>query len=232
MNCVDVLEDLDGSVDRTLSGSRAREVEKHLAHCASCREEERRLRALFARTAALPRSIEPTRDLWDNIAYRLERRTERSHTAGPFRWWDWKLGLAAASVLLAAGVGSWMLLPQQRPSPPGLTPGSGPGPRLATHATETVRTAAPPSGLAPADLALYEARQQLRAALYDRREFFSPETVRKVDENLLIIERAIQEIQSALEKDPGNRELRRMLMDTRQREVTLLRRVTQTAALR
>jgi hypothetical protein len=51
-----------------------------------------------------------------------------------------------------------------------------------------------------------------------------------VDRNLSIIEDAIGEIRVALDSDPGNAELGRMLLAAHQSEVQLLQRFTQLAS--
>ena len=50
----------------------------------------------------------------------------------------------------------------------------------------------------------------------------SPETMEIVRRNLEVIDAAIAELQAALERDPGNGELTRMLLATYQRKIDLL----------
>jgi hypothetical protein len=82
-----------------------------------------------------------------------------------------------------------------------------------------------------AERVFLEAKQALKAAFNQQRGSLSPETIKRVDENLRIIGAAVDEIHLALDKDPGNRQLRRMLVAAQQREVALLRKVTQTAVM-
>lgn len=86
-------ERLNGFVDGLLSAVERDAAEQHLAGCAECRRDVERLRALLASAAALPKSIEPARDLWPDIAPRLGRH-------GVPRW----VGVAAAVVLAAAAL--------------------------------------------------------------------------------------------------------------------------------
>lgn len=72
MNCTACSEQLDDYVDGALPPAAARELETHLAACAGCRTQLDALRALRAATAALPRDLEPARDLWSAIAPQLE----------------------------------------------------------------------------------------------------------------------------------------------------------------
>src|SRR5262249_43686764 len=73
MTCDEVRTKLDEYVDGELGEAAFQEIELHLAGCAECRGEERRMRALLARAAALPREIQPGRDLWPELAERLRR---------------------------------------------------------------------------------------------------------------------------------------------------------------
>jgi hypothetical protein len=63
------------------------------------------------------------------------------------------------------------------------------------------------------------------AALQERRERLSPETIASVERNLEVIDRALAEVRAALERDPGNKELTRMLVSTHRKKVDTLRRV-------
>ena len=85
-------------------------MRRHLMQCDACRAEEQALRTLLDEAAALPEEIAPPRDLWQNIAPRLESRTPAVAPAErldevrvigprpvrPLPWWM----LAAASIAL------------------------------------------------------------------------------------------------------------------------------------
>jgi len=64
------------------------------------------------------------------------------------------------------------------------------------------------------------ASQELLAGL--EAQDLSPETMEIVRRNLEVIDAAIAELQAALERDPGNGELTRMLLATYQRKIDLL----------
>src|SRR5258708_28203353 len=112
MTCSEGEARLDGSVDGLLPGAEFQEMEVHLAGCPPCREEERRLRAVLAQAAALPRLLSPARDLWPGIAERIggQKRTA-------LRGWG-PIGLAAAAAVAIALAST--LLP--RPPPPAPPP--------------------------------------------------------------------------------------------------------------
>ncbi|HVN74810.1 MAG TPA: hypothetical protein VMT19_00735, partial [Thermoanaerobaculaceae bacterium] len=72
----------------------------------------------------------------------------------------------------------------------------------------------------------YEAaRRQLLAAVEARRSTLSPATVKVVDDNLRIIDRAVREMEGALARDPGNRELPALLVTAYRQEIDMLQRV-------
>ena len=214
MTCEELRDRLDDWVDGALPTPQAREVEAHLAVCPSCRRDESELRQLLAHAAALPRSVAPSRDLWPAIAGRIERE----------RAWPWRLAwgpvaLAAAAALVIA-LATWAVL------------------RPATGSVHTVEiparttpspVAAESTRIDPALLAAerdYElAANALLAALQARRNELSPETLTIVERNVAVIDVALAEVRRALEVDPANPELSRMLVATHRKKLDALRRV-------
>ncbi len=63
-----LLQDL---LDGELDAETASRAERHLEHCARCRDERDALSALVAGVRALPRTVDPPRDLWGDIEARL-----------------------------------------------------------------------------------------------------------------------------------------------------------------
>ncbi len=74
MNHDDVRNKLNDYVDGDLPIQEQVEVRTHLEQCADCRREFAKLQTLMARTAALPKSITPERDLWAGIEQRVSQR--------------------------------------------------------------------------------------------------------------------------------------------------------------
>jgi len=101
MMCGDREVQLNEYVDGTLAADARALVEAHLAQCAGCREAVAELRSLIARAAALPKSIEPDRDLWLPIVQRATRNVPRAF---------WRGALAAAATLVI-GFALYRLLP-------------------------------------------------------------------------------------------------------------------------
>src|SRR5260370_37576042 len=124
MPCAEAEDRLDDYVDGSLPEAEFQEMELHLAGCPPCREEERRLRAVLAQAAALPRLLSPARDLWPGIA---ERIGGRKRTA--LRGWG-PIGPAAAAAVAIALASTVLPRPQPPAPPPPLSrlPLPAPGP--------------------------------------------------------------------------------------------------------
>jgi anti-sigma factor RsiW len=201
MTCREVDERLDDYVDGTLAEGDFQEVELHLASCEECRKAERGLRRILAEAASLPRQKAPERDLWPGIAERLRPQAMRG---------SWTFLAAAAAVTLAIA-GSFFLRS-------GSAPVAGPP-------TLPVAVTGESPALAEAESDYERASAALLAALYERRDSFSPETIASVEKNLEVIDGALAEVRTALRRDPDNPELTRMLAATHRRKVDVLRRV-------
>ena len=202
MNCRDVDDRLDDYVDGELSESEYQEVELHVASCAACRENERGLRNLLARAAALPKEMAPGRDLWPGVSERLTARRWSAQSL--------LLGLAAGLIVaLAAGV----IL--RRGTTP-IAPAAG---SLLPVSVES------PAALAAAEEDYVRASAALLEALRERRSSLAPEAIASVEENLRVIDQALAEVHEAIRQDPGNPELTRMLAATHRKKVDVLRRV-------
>lgn len=205
---------LDRYVDGTLPADERRAVAMHLAACDRCRDEERQLRALLARAAALPKRIEPPRDLWAGVREAIRTETGRAQRAPRGRWPTWlpTARLAAAAVVIAALSSAVTAVVVRR--------------HVAVHPDSTRLT-----GEYLQTEARYErAAQQLEAELEARRTELSPRTVAAVERNLAIVDAAIREARTALQADPGNRALMQMLAASYERKVDLLTRAKRIAS--
>jgi len=216
MTCHELDERLDDWIDGALPEAGARELQAHLAGCAECRRREQAARQLLAHAAALPRSLDPPRDLWPGIRERIERGS-----AWSFLWDSWRpLSLAAAAALVA-GVSAWLLtsggsLPVQTVAMP------DPTPAVVTNASATGIS---DPVLAAAAQEYEQAASALLAALQRRSASLPPEDLARVQANLEVIDRALEEVRQALSKDPDSPELNRMLVATHRKKVDVLRRV-------
>jgi anti-sigma factor RsiW len=219
MTCPDVLDRLDDYVDGGLSEAEFQELELHLATCAACRDEEQMLRAVLAEAAALPHTLEPPRDLWPAIADRISARPRLLRFLPASRPARSFAALAAAAVLAVALAAILMkpAVPVGPDSASGRTPGMFPA-------------AVSSDDLLPEEQGYVRATSELLNALAARRDHLSPETLKVVDQNLTIIDQALEQVREALRKDPGNHQLTRMLTATHQRKVDVLRHVVSVSS--
>jgi hypothetical protein len=216
MNCREFEARLDDLLAGDLPEAARRAAAEHRDRCPACRAAEAELSALVRGAAGVPGEVEPGRDLWPAIADRIEggraaRAAFRSH--GRVRWPRVGALAAAAAVLVAAtSVLTAALVSRRAPSPP--------TPAAAVGATASSLQLAQARGT-------YEAaRAQLLAALGARRGSLSPATRKVVSDNLAIIDAAVREMEAALARDPGNRELPALLVTAYRQEIDVLRRAT------
>lgn len=222
-------ESLSDYLDGGLSAADAAGVEAHLGECADCRRVLDDLRGLVAAARGLePRS--PARDLWPGIRERIEAEKGArilELPTGPRRggrtpWSSFHVRLsipqlAAASValLLMGGGAVGLLGPAGAPDGAGVEKGTP---------SAAVRTAS----LTPEEEASGEEIRELEEALARGRDRLTPNTIRILEKNLGIIDRAIRESRAALEVDPGNPFLQEYLDSAVERKREYLR---QTVAL-
>jgi hypothetical protein len=213
---------LDDLVDGTpVDAASASEARRHLAACDACRAEERSLCELVGRAAALPQSIEPPRDLWPGILDRIEQRPRATRGDGRPAWP--MLAAASLTVALVTGGIGWALLRAPRPASTAAARSHDGG------AVPVSQPAAGSTAVDAAEQALVRAKLELEEVLRARRGSMSPEAAATVERNLKVMEKAVGEIREALERDPGNTDLERMLVAARRRELDLLERVTARA---
>ena len=181
-------------------------------------------RALRAELRALPRALEPGRDLFAEIAQRTSRTAtvakvrpfrSRSSFATPRR-------LALAASLLAALALGWGLRAKVAPTPVVV---EVPAPPRAISAPSVASTAYAATGRE-----LDAIRDQLRQSVDAQSASLPPETRRLVFDNLATIDRAITEIEGALAASPADAELARTYVAYRQRQIELLRQANRLAA--
>ncbi len=198
MTCHDVDQQLDAYIDGTLAAGERATVDAHLAQCASCRDALEQMRRVLADSHALPREIQPSRDLWADIAQRL---APRAKPATPGRSWSRSpSGLAAAAVLLIAVGGAI-----------GATVS-----RWRQPATDTAFTTA---------RARYTAAAATLAEQLAADPGLLAVTTRSViAQDLDILDRAIREAEAALAADPRSAALEQMLLKREQQRIDLLER--------
>ncbi len=213
-------------LDDDLTAAERAALERHLAACPACSTTLAELTGVVMQAHALP-APQPGRDLWEGIAERIA--AERARSAGSVsppaprarrRWtFSWP-ELAAAALAIAVGSGGvawWAAGRVAGPAPAVAPPPATPG--MPTPAALGV--AAPRYDAAVADL------QRVLAA---GRTTLDSRTVRVLEHNLAVIDRAIAEAQRALAADPGNAYLNAHLARTMRQKLDLLRQAATLAA--
>jgi len=223
-------EFLDGELEK-----RDREaLEEHLKSCGECSAALDDLRAVMSRARSLD-DRPPARDLWAGIAERIGTASGTTVEVSPIQsapsvrraWAARRLSfsmpqLAAAAVALIAvsggAVGAWITLSEKS------TPASATA--IGQSGAITIAAAANVGG------AMYDsAVVELEQALAVNRGQLDTATVRIIEENLAIIDQAIDQARTALAADPGSVYLSNHLAATLKRKVELLRHVTGLTAV-
>lgn len=192
-------------VDHELDEVSRRSAEAHLESCADCRRRVDELEAVVDAAERLPRSLEPSRDLWPQVESRLSPRGAGRHFNVPWRQ------VAAAAAVLALGV---LIGLRMRPEP---------------VSVESAQTAGTTTGPAATDADYLELanevkalRRQVEQLVADRGDRLDQPTLAAVDETLSTLENADREITQAIEREPDNRRLHAMRTSSVKREAHVL----------
>ena len=218
MTCAELDVRLADYLNDSLDAPTRAAVELHLHGCARCAGVLAALDEQPASTAALP-VLSPAHDLWSGIASRIGPRVlslgDRSHAPMARRGSRVARVAAAAAVLI---IGSSLITRQMMLKP--VAPVNG---------AQSPAPGAPNGRLASQRLIdTYDTEiAQLDSAVRVRRSELDTSTVKIIEKNLLVIDKAIAESRAALAKDPHSRFLNEQLTRVLDQKVGLLR----TAAL-
>ena len=219
------IDELSGYLNDDLPQAERLQVEAHVSSCVECRGVLEDLRAVVVRAGDLEDSP-PQKDLWAGIAKGIEatlqeddqvidlstRRAGSSPVDVERRVRLTVPQLVAASVIMmmASGAMAWSLRPVAQ------------GTAFAGDAQPAVVL---PASLAdqPTLAGYPQEVAQLEALITEHRDELSPNTVRILEKNLAIIDRAIEESSEALAADPGNEYLLEHLGRAFRRKVDYLR---------
>ena len=220
---------LSDYLDGDLAANDRAALEAHLAGCAACRATLAELERVVARAQALE-DRPPANELWSGIAERIgistgpgvvrlaDRRERAERRARRRMVFSIPQAIAAGvTLMLLSGGAAWLALR------PGAGTTAGPDVIAETRTDgPNVRTATMNYDLAVADLerTLDAGRDRLDSA-----------TVRVLEENLALIDRAIAQARAALAADPANAYLNHHLADTMRRKLQLLRRANSIASV-
>ena len=208
-------EYLDG--DLTLAERTA--LEAHLAACGTCRATLDELRRVVARAQALD-DLPPAADLWPRIAEHVGIVSLAARRARRRLSFTLPQLTAAAVVLALLSAGSARLLFRNPSAPPPVASTS--------PATPVMRNV----GMPTLDARTAASVAALEEALARNRSRLDTGTVRVIEKNLGIIDRAIRDAQSALAADPANAYLNQHLARETRRKLELLRQAATLASAR
>lgn len=187
-----------------------------------------RLDSLDEALSQLPRSIEPGRDLWPDIAARLETG------AAPVRSrqrWAWAAAAAVLLVVASSLITATLLRqePQQvasSQSAPPVDPSSVPE-VIPASAGDSTSGFGPGHRVGPAYLA---NRRVLTRELEERLARLPPEGREQLAKNIAELRRASAEINAALQLHPGDPLLEELLFNIYQDEISVLANVDRLTA--
>jgi len=216
---------LSDYLDGELSDHEHRSVAAHVAGCVECSQALHELRAVVERARTLV-PAEPPADLWKAVADRIAVENEGPiATLGTrrrfsFTWPE----LIAASVLLVL-VSGWAALRMNTPSSADLQVRRPDSADLQVRQPGNADIQAGPDVVAASvDDTEYDAAvADLQRALQSGRRQLYPATVKIVEQNLAIIDQAVDDARRALAQDPANADLSGYLQETKRRKLDLLR---------
>jgi hypothetical protein len=226
MNCTINEEHLDDYVDGMLTEQQRIETKRHLESCETCRQTVKFLRALQATADAMPREIEPGRDLWTDLEARISPTRVMQvdfRGRGPLAllgvrsvWGQWAALAAAALVLVVAssGITAYFVGDSELGAGAGMPGLTGVGEPVASTIEE----------FRPAEIGYAQAIGDLLQTLDARREDLDPETLTVIEANLRVIDAAIRRARAAIEKYPEESELALVLADNYRRKLEFLER--------
>jgi hypothetical protein len=217
MKCHEATKRFDEFLDGRLSATELEDFQEHVAGCSACAAELASVRELRDLAAALPRSLEPSRDLWPGIEDRI---SETKVVRG--RFGRRALLAAAAAVIVVSSVVTAYFVGRSQ--------------AVVVTAEPSTAVASGPSAVL---LASFEGlgvdnymatRTELLDALEARKHELSADTMDVVMENLLLIDRAMDRIAEALGEDPENEFLMKQLAGAYRRQIDLLQRAVRMPA--
>ncbi len=203
-------------VDGELAGPERTALEAHLATCAGCRTTLDELRRVVARAQALD-DRPPAADLWPPIARQIGVGRVAAAVGGAalrarrrFSFTVPQLAAASVALALLSGGAAWLLVRRGAVAPP--TAGT----------TDAVPALVSAAG-SISDRRYDTQVEDLKRALERGRGRLDTATVRVIEKNLAIIDRAIRDARSALVADPANAYLNLHLAQEMRRKLELLR---------
>lgn len=225
-------ESLSLYVDGDLERDERRQVQEHLENCDRCQELVEDLTAITDQAAHLP-DRGPEEDLWPGIADEIhasdgslrargasEERSEQDDTSSdrsniPHLRRDWRVSatqIAAAAALVAAlASGITWTLTQNGTTTPARVAAGDTASRASSSATRLASLEGVPASVDTLERRYREARDELDV-----------ETRRRLDEQLKLIDRVLEEARQELREHPDNSYLQQHLVEVVHRKAEFL----------
>lgn len=199
---------LNDYVDDALAADVYEFVNTHVGECVECAARVGALRVLLAAAESLPASIEPPPELWADLrAVTIDAHASRAAVLRSLR-----MPLAAAALVLVAlaSVLTWWVTSTTRPTRVVVRDATG-----GQYASLVA--------MKQADTDHLEATRVLLEVFAQRRSQLDPAVVLTVEQNLRIMNSAIEGAKAALASDPANQDVASILTTTYQSKVRMLR---------
>lgn len=194
MKCEDFKKYFYDFHDHLLSNDLMKEMGSHIEECIGCREINKKYKNFLNRFSTLPKSIQPDRNLWENIKKRISIKKSFNFSN------NYKFPAIAASFIIITLFSVLTFYNNYSKSS---------DTRILKQFNSASRE--------------YEkARKDLVSALHSKEGIINKDTIDIIENNLLIMDQAINEIKTAINKEPDNQRLVLMLADTYQKETNLL----------
>lgn len=236
-DCAQFEERFMAYLERELAARDHAWMDAHRAHCAMCDGMARDVESIVTQAGALA-GLAPSRDLWSGIAQRIDTpvtalplsavaaTTSTGASLGEYRE---KRGISvrrfavAATVLVAVSSGiTWRIASSRREATPSLA-------ATTTPAATNGRTDSSINGIVTpvmnADVVYEQQIVALRTIVDQRFRELDPNTVKELQRNLQIIDKAIDDSKAALAKDPNSRVISNSLDRALANKLSLMRRV-------
>jgi hypothetical protein len=194
----------DGLVDDVARST----IDAHLTACADCAASLDAIKDLQLWAQSLPREVKAPADVWENVrAATIENAlAQRSRIL-----WGMRYHLAAAAIVLLVAASSitWYFARTQA-DPVAQQPASGGQAHLAAYRT--------------VEAEYTQAANDLMVLMNQRRSTMDTAVVRAVEENLRLMDDAINKARAALLSDPSNQDVAGILAATQESKLRMLRR--------
>ena len=217
MNCTHLETVIDDYADDLLAAETRDEVERHLADCPTCRRSAEEMQRLRQATLALSRGIAPERDLLPGIRDRIGRAARPTRGSHWVRW----AAVAASLIVLTGAVWVGLRSPDTEPATAEVSAGAG---RILLAADINL------AEFEAAEMQYEEAAVHLLGIVEARGDELSPETRAVIEENLQIIDEAIDEVREALNAEPGDSRNGHILNTLYRQKVEFLWRVSRLSS--